>query len=65
MLAVNNYRASGGGNFPHVPGAKQLWANSEEIRNTIIAWVRAKGSVDAAEFASVDWRLTRDGVPVF
>ncbi|MGC4948321.1 bifunctional metallophosphatase/5'-nucleotidase [Streptomyces sp. DT224] len=65
VLAVNNYRASGGGNFPHVPGAKQLWANSEEIRNTIIAWVQAKGSVDGAEFASVDWRLTRDGVPVF
>ncbi|MGW1228506.1 bifunctional metallophosphatase/5'-nucleotidase [Streptomyces sp. NPDC001478] len=65
VLAVNNYRASGGGNFPHVPAAKQVWANSEEIRNTIIAWVRAKGSVDAAEFASVDWRLTRDGVPVF
>ncbi|MFE6976716.1 bifunctional metallophosphatase/5'-nucleotidase [Streptomyces sp. NPDC057682] len=65
VLAVNNYRASGGGNFPHVPAAKQLWANSEEIRNTIIAWVQAKGSVDATEFASVDWRLTRDGVPVF
>ncbi|MFD9501678.1 bifunctional metallophosphatase/5'-nucleotidase [Streptomyces sp. NPDC060035] len=65
VFAVNNYRASGGGNFPHVPGAKQLWANSDEIRNTIIGWVRAKGSVDPAEFASVDWRLTRDGVPVF
>ncbi|OKJ71109.1 bifunctional metallophosphatase/5'-nucleotidase [Streptomyces sp. CB02460] len=65
VLAVNNYRASGGGNFPHVPAAKQLWANSEEIRNTIIAWVQAKGSVDPAEFASVDWKLTRDGVPVF
>ncbi|MFE3515742.1 bifunctional metallophosphatase/5'-nucleotidase [Streptomyces sp. NPDC059166] len=65
VFAVNNYRASGGGNFPHVPGAKQLWANSDEIRNTIIGWVKAKGSVDPAEFASVDWRLTRDGVPVF
>ncbi|MFI9624184.1 bifunctional metallophosphatase/5'-nucleotidase [Streptomyces sp. NPDC052042] len=65
VLAVNNYRASGGGNFPHVAGAKQVWANSEEIRNTIISWVQAKGSVDAAQFASVDWRLTRDGVPVF
>ncbi|MFE7424426.1 bifunctional metallophosphatase/5'-nucleotidase [Streptomyces sp. NPDC057545] len=65
VLAVNNYRASGGGNFPHVAGAKQVWANSEEIRNTIISWVRAKGSVDAAQFASVDWRLTRDGSPVF
>lgn len=65
VFAVNNYRASGGGNFPHVPGAKQLWANSEEIRNTIIAWVQAKGSVDGGAFASVDWRLTREGVPVF
>ncbi|MEE1842223.1 5'-nucleotidase C-terminal domain-containing protein [Streptomyces sp. NPDC007076] len=65
VLAVNNYRASGGGNFPHVAGAKQLWANSEEIRNTIIAWVQAKGSVDGAQFASVDWRLTREGTPVF
>lgn len=65
VLAVNNYRASGGGNFPHVPAAKQLWANSEEIRNTIIAWVQSKGSVDGAQFASVDWRLTRDGTPVF
>ncbi|GAA2989024.1 bifunctional metallophosphatase/5'-nucleotidase [Streptomyces fulvorobeus] len=65
VLAVNNYRAGGGGNFPHVPGAKQVWADSDEIRNTIINWVKAKGSVDPAGFASVGWRLTRDGVPVF
>ncbi|WP_327356844.1 bifunctional metallophosphatase/5'-nucleotidase [Streptomyces sp. NBC_01304] len=65
VLAVNNYRASGGGNFPHVPGAKQVFVNSDEIRNTIISWVKAKGTVDPAQFASVDWKLTRDGVPVF
>ncbi|MET9509313.1 5'-nucleotidase C-terminal domain-containing protein [Streptomyces flavidovirens] len=65
VLAVNNYRASGGGAFPHVAGAKQLWANSEEIRNTIITWVKAKGTLDPAEFAAVGWKLTRDGVPVF
>ncbi|MBP2402301.1 bifunctional metallophosphatase/5'-nucleotidase [Streptomyces syringium] len=65
VLAVNNYRASGGGNFPHVAGAKQVWANSEEIRNTIIGWVKAQGAIDVARFASVDWKLTRDGVPVF
>ncbi|TGA99339.1 5'-nucleotidase C-terminal domain-containing protein [Streptomyces sp. MZ04] len=65
VLAVNNYRASGGGNFPHIAGAKQLWANSDEIRNTIIQWVRAKGTVDPGQFASVDWKLTRDGTPVF
>ncbi|MFE5630558.1 bifunctional metallophosphatase/5'-nucleotidase [Streptomyces sp. NPDC056543] len=65
VLAVNNYRASGGGAFPHVAKAQQLWANSDEIRNTIIQWVKAKGSVDPGQFASVDWKLTRDGVPVF
>ncbi|MFF5916931.1 bifunctional metallophosphatase/5'-nucleotidase [Streptomyces flavochromogenes] len=65
VLAVNNYRASGGGAFPHVAGAQQLWANSDEIRNTIIQWVKAKGTVDPSLFASVGWKLTRDGVPVF
>ncbi|MEV0437361.1 5'-nucleotidase C-terminal domain-containing protein [Streptomyces spectabilis] len=65
VLAVNNYRASGGGNFPHVAKAKQVWVNSDEIRNTIISWVKAKGVVDPAEFARVDWRLTRAGTPVF
>ncbi|MFI6940898.1 bifunctional metallophosphatase/5'-nucleotidase [Streptomyces sp. NPDC050418] len=65
VLAVNNYRASGGGNFPHVPKAQQLWANSEEIRNTIIQWVEAQGTVDPATFASESWRLTREGTPVF
>jgi 2',3'-cyclic-nucleotide 2'-phosphodiesterase/3'-nucleotidase len=65
VFAVNNYRAGGGGNFPHVPGAQQVWSNSDEIRNTMIAWVRDKGALDPAEFFSVDWRLTRAGTPVF
>jgi 2',3'-cyclic-nucleotide 2'-phosphodiesterase/3'-nucleotidase len=65
VFAVNNYRANGGGNFPHVAAAPLLWSNSEEIRNTMISWVKAKGVLDPAEFASVDWRLTRDGTPVF
>ncbi|MFB8243940.1 bifunctional metallophosphatase/5'-nucleotidase [Streptomyces sp. NPDC055952] len=65
VFAVNNYRANGGGNFPHVAAAPVLWSNSEEIRNTMIAWVKAKGSIDPAVFAAVDWKLTREGVPVF
>ncbi|MEV6318894.1 5'-nucleotidase C-terminal domain-containing protein [Streptomyces sp. NPDC051776] len=65
VFAVNNYRASGGGNFPHIAAAKQLWSNSDEIRNTIISWVKAKGNIDVDAFASADWKLTRDGVPLF
>ncbi|GAA1224881.1 5'-nucleotidase C-terminal domain-containing protein [Kitasatospora nipponensis] len=65
VLAVNNYRANGGGNFPHVAAAQQVWTSSDEIRNTMIAWVKAKGVIDPADFATVGWRLVRAGVPVF
>ncbi|MET9560479.1 MULTISPECIES: bifunctional metallophosphatase/5'-nucleotidase [Streptomyces] len=65
VFAVNNYRANGGGAFPHVASAKELWAESTEIRTRIAEWVTAKGSLDPKEFASVDWRLTREGTPVF
>lgn len=65
VFAVNNYRANGGGAFPHVASAQELWSESTEIRTRIAEWVTAKGVLDPADFASVDWRLTRDGTPVF
>ncbi|MFF0158451.1 bifunctional metallophosphatase/5'-nucleotidase [Streptomyces sp. NPDC005263] len=65
VLAVNNYRANGGGAFPHVASAKELWSESTEIRTRISEWVTAKGVLDPKDFASVDWKLTRDGTPVF
>ncbi|MEU0070231.1 5'-nucleotidase C-terminal domain-containing protein [Streptomyces sp. NPDC006332] len=65
VLAVNNYRANGGGAFPHVASAKELWSESTEIRTRISEWVTAKGVLDPKDFASVDWKLTREGTPVF
>ncbi|MFF2081329.1 bifunctional metallophosphatase/5'-nucleotidase [Kitasatospora sp. NPDC058162] len=65
VFAVNNYRANGGGNFPHVATAKVVWTNSDEIRNTMIAWVKAKGVIDPADFFTNSWRLVRAGQPVF
>ncbi|MCX4433118.1 MULTISPECIES: 5'-nucleotidase C-terminal domain-containing protein [Streptomyces] len=65
VFAVNNYRANGGGAFPHVASAKEVWSESTEIRTRIAEWVTAKGVLDPKEFASVDWKLTRDGTPVF
>ncbi|MEU2555644.1 5'-nucleotidase C-terminal domain-containing protein [Streptomyces sp. NPDC013313] len=65
VLAVNNYRANGGGAFPYVASAKELWSESTEIRTRIAEWVTAKGVLDPKDFASVDWKLTRDGTPVF
>ncbi|WP_192341074.1 bifunctional metallophosphatase/5'-nucleotidase [Streptomyces sp. VITNK9] len=65
VLALNNYRANGGGAFPHVASARELWSESTEIRTRIAEWVTEKGVLDPKDFASVDWRLTRDGTPVF
>ncbi|MGW6791406.1 bifunctional metallophosphatase/5'-nucleotidase [Streptomyces chartreusis] len=65
VFAVNNYRANGGGAFPHVAAAQELWSESTEIRTRIAEWVTAKGVLDPKNFASVDWKLTRNGTPVF
>ncbi|MGV9338334.1 bifunctional metallophosphatase/5'-nucleotidase [Streptomyces sp. NPDC003688] len=65
VFAVNNYRANGGGAFPFVASAKELWSESTEIRTRIAEWVTARGELDPKDFASVDWKLTRDGTPVF
>ena len=65
VFAVNNYRANGGGAFPHVASAQELWSESTEIRTRIAEWVTAKGVLDPRDFASVDWKLTREGTPVF
>ncbi|WP_128429106.1 5'-nucleotidase C-terminal domain-containing protein [Streptomyces cyaneus] len=65
VFAVNNYRANGGGAFPHVASAQELWSESTEIRTRIAEWVTAKGVLDPKNFASVDWKLTRNGTPVF
>lgn len=32
------------GSFPYIPGAWQLWADSDEVRNTVIGWVMEKGN---------------------
>jgi 2',3'-cyclic-nucleotide 2'-phosphodiesterase/3'-nucleotidase len=65
VLAVNNYRSSGGSNYPHIAAAKSVWSSSDEIRNTLIAWVQAHGTIDPATFGGDEWRLTRGGVPLF
>ncbi|MEJ7795656.1 MAG: 5'-nucleotidase C-terminal domain-containing protein [Nocardioides sp.] len=64
VLAVNNYRQSGGGGFPHVAEAPVIYNRQVEIRQLLIDWVTAQGEIDPATFASVDWRLTSGGQPI-
>ena len=52
VLAVNNYRQSGGGGFPAVSTAPVVYNRQNEIRQLLIDWVLAHGTIDPAEFAS-------------
>ncbi|MEV0269434.1 5'-nucleotidase C-terminal domain-containing protein [Hamadaea sp. NPDC050747] len=64
VIAVNNYRRSGGGNFPGIVKT-QVYNEQKEIRQLLIDWAQAKGSINPADFFQPNWRLVREGVPVF
>ncbi|OZM73366.1 bifunctional metallophosphatase/5'-nucleotidase [Amycolatopsis antarctica] len=65
VLAVNNYRRSGGGNFPQVPAAPVVYNEQVEIRQALIDTATESGVIDPADFAVPNWKLVREGVPVF
>ncbi len=64
VMAVNNYRQGGGGNFPHIKNAPVVYNAQVEIRQLLIDWVVANGEIDPADFASVDWKLVFNGTPI-
>ena len=64
VVAVNNYRRSGGGAFPHVSTAPVVYDEQAEIRQLLIEWAEARGVIDPADFAVDNWRLVRNGVPL-
>ncbi|MDH2427173.1 5'-nucleotidase C-terminal domain-containing protein [Sphaerisporangium sp. TRM90804] len=65
VVAVNNYRQSGGGGFPHVSTAPVVYNAQVEIRQALIDAATAAGVIDPATFADPNWKLVREGVPVF
>lgn len=64
VVAINNYRQSGGGGFPGVTTAPVAFNHQLEIRQLLIDWVGAHKVIDDTTFASTDWRLVSGGRPV-
>ncbi|HEX6921454.1 MAG TPA: 5'-nucleotidase C-terminal domain-containing protein [Actinomycetes bacterium] len=64
VVAVNNYRRSGGGNFPGIT-KPQIYNEQKEIRQLLIDWAQARGVIDPKDFYDANWRLVREGKPVF
>ncbi|WP_136708028.1 5'-nucleotidase C-terminal domain-containing protein [Agromyces sp. H66] len=65
LVAVNNYRQSGGGGFPHIASAPVVYNAQVAIREAIVAYASAQGTIDPADFHVENWRLVRNGTPVF
>ncbi len=64
VVAINNYRQSGGGGFPGVTTAPVLYNRQVEIRQLLIDWVTAHQVIDASTFSSKDWQLVSNGQPL-
>lgn len=65
VVAVNNYRHAGGGNFPAVVEAPVVYDGGHaEIRQFIIDWVQARHAIDPTAFTEVYWRLMCGRMPV-
>ncbi|MER7073896.1 5'-nucleotidase C-terminal domain-containing protein [Terrabacter sp. NPDC000476] len=64
VVAINNYRQSGGGNFPGVVTAPVVYNRQIEIRQLLIDWATANQVIDPALFSSLDWKLVSNGSPI-
>ncbi len=65
VVAVNNYRANGGSGYPHIASAAIAYSSTNEIRQLMIDYVTARGTLNPADFAVTNWRLTQAGTAVF
>ncbi|MGY1697153.1 bifunctional metallophosphatase/5'-nucleotidase [Geodermatophilus sp. SYSU D00814] len=64
VVAVNNYRRSGGGGFPAISTAPVVYNEQQEIRQLLIERAQSTGVIDPADFAAENWRLVRAGQPL-
>jgi 2',3'-cyclic-nucleotide 2'-phosphodiesterase/3'-nucleotidase len=60
IVATNNYRASGGGNFPGLDGSKTVLASPDTSRDVLIAYIRdTRKLTRATHGATRSWRFTQ------
>ena len=60
LVATNNYRASGGGNFPGLDGSRTVIASPDNSRDVLIEYVRSvKKLRRAANGSARSWRFAR------
>jgi 2',3'-cyclic-nucleotide 2'-phosphodiesterase/3'-nucleotidase len=65
VVAVNNYRASGGSGYPHISDAEIVYNGGQGIQQLLIDYLVSAGTIDPTVFSMDNWKLTQDGTPVF
>jgi 2',3'-cyclic-nucleotide 2'-phosphodiesterase / 3'-nucleotidase len=56
-IAINNYRAGGGGSYTMFQGAKAVWHSGEEIRDLLIRYYTERKSIPVE--ATGNWKLVK------
>ncbi|MBX9929736.1 MAG: 5'-nucleotidase C-terminal domain-containing protein [Gemmatimonadaceae bacterium] len=57
-MALNNYRAGGGGGYGFIATAPVLYDQQREIRDLLIEEAQRRGVLRPADFGARNWRLT-------
>ncbi|MFC4555481.1 bifunctional metallophosphatase/5'-nucleotidase [Georgenia faecalis] len=63
VLALNNFRQTGAGGYPHVADAPVLYTGQDDIRDLLADWARARGVIDPDDFFVENWRVVTAPVP--
>jgi 2',3'-cyclic-nucleotide 2'-phosphodiesterase (5'-nucleotidase family) len=59
-IALNSYRAAGGGGYAMLAGSPVVYNHGENIRELIVADLRARSMLRAEDFAARNWRILPD-----
>jgi 2',3'-cyclic-nucleotide 2'-phosphodiesterase/3'-nucleotidase len=57
VVATNNYRASGGGNFPGLDGKNIVLAAPDGAREILAKWLQREQTIDKKTLPAASWRF--------
>lgn len=56
-MALNSYRAGGGGGYPGLANAEVVYDRGESIRDLLVAEVERRGVISPADYFEPSWRI--------